>query len=97
MPEPSILFTVTGVVIVGLAAWLAMVLKKSNEPWARTANADMVVAAKASDDPPVEPAAEEVAPTKDSDKKIEVAKSDPKVEAVAEEEKPAEEEKKSET
>ena len=81
MPEPSILFTVTGVVVVSLAAWLAIVLKKANEPWGRTANADMVVAKDA--DPPLEPAVEAAAK---SDPKVEAApKSDPKPSTTADE------------
>lgn len=37
MPEATTLYSVTGVVIVGLVAWVAMVLKQAKEPWARPA------------------------------------------------------------
>ena len=49
MPEATVLYSVTGVVVVGLIAWVSMVLAKAKEPWARPA-------------PPEEPAAAEVAP-----------------------------------
>jgi hypothetical protein len=37
MPEATTLYSVTGVVLVGLVAWVAMVLKQAKEPWARAA------------------------------------------------------------
>jgi hypothetical protein len=37
MPEATTLYSVTGVVLVGLIAWVAMVLKQAKEPWARPA------------------------------------------------------------
>lgn len=37
MPEATTLYSVTGAVIVGLVAWVAMVLKQAKEPWARPA------------------------------------------------------------
>ena len=37
MPEATTLYSVTGVVLVGLVAWVAMVLKQAKEPWARPA------------------------------------------------------------
>lgn len=36
MPEATVLFSVTGVVIVGLIAWVAFVLTTNKQPWART-------------------------------------------------------------
>ena len=37
MPEATTLYSVTGVVVVGLVAWVAMVLAKAKEPWSRPA------------------------------------------------------------
>ncbi|MFO0739301.1 MAG: hypothetical protein U0270_25620 [Labilithrix sp.] len=37
MPEATTLYSVTGVVVVGLVAWVAMVLKQAKEPWSRPA------------------------------------------------------------
>jgi len=41
MPEANVLYSVTGVVIVGLVAWVAMVLKSAKEPWVRPAPAEL--------------------------------------------------------
>ncbi len=35
MPEANVLYSVTAVVVFGLAAWVAVVLKTAKEPWAR--------------------------------------------------------------
>lgn len=35
MPEPYVLYLVTAVVVLGLVAWVAFVLKTAKEPWAR--------------------------------------------------------------
>jgi hypothetical protein len=35
MPETTVLYAVTGVVVVGLVAWVAAALKLNKEPWAR--------------------------------------------------------------
>ncbi len=35
MPEANVLYSVTAVVVVGLVAWVAVVLKNAKEPWAR--------------------------------------------------------------
>ncbi|MBS2016156.1 MAG: hypothetical protein JST00_24960 [Deltaproteobacteria bacterium] len=35
MPEPTVLYSVTVAVVVGLAAWVAVVLKNAKEPWTR--------------------------------------------------------------
>ena len=37
MPEANVLYSVTAAVIVGLVAWVAIVLKTAKEPWARPA------------------------------------------------------------
>jgi len=37
MPEATTLYSVTGVVIVGLVVWVSMVLKQAKEPWSRPA------------------------------------------------------------
>ena len=60
MPEATTLYSVVGVVLVGLVAWVATVLKQAKEPWARPA-------------PPEEPAQEHDAP---EDRKDEPAKLD---------------------
>ena len=41
MPEANVLYSVTGVVLVGLVAWVAMVLKSAKEPWVRPAPAEL--------------------------------------------------------
>ena len=51
MPEPSILFTVTGVVIAGLVAWVGFVLSRAHQPWSREA----VTSGMAIADTPIEP------------------------------------------
>ena len=35
MPEATVLYTVTAVVVLGLIVWVAAVLKTAREPWAR--------------------------------------------------------------
>ena len=35
MPEANVLYSVTAVVVVGLVAWVAFVLKTAKEPWSR--------------------------------------------------------------
>ncbi len=35
MPEATVLYTVTAVVVLGLFVWVAVVLKTAREPWAR--------------------------------------------------------------
>jgi hypothetical protein len=35
MPETSVLYSVTAAVVVGLCAWVAVVLNSAKEPWAR--------------------------------------------------------------
>ncbi|MDB4942884.1 MAG: hypothetical protein JWP97_2418 [Labilithrix sp.] len=35
MPEASLLYSVTGVVVLGLVAWVGWVLTTAKEPWAR--------------------------------------------------------------
>ena len=35
MPEATVLYTVTAVVVLGLIVWVAVVLKTAREPWAR--------------------------------------------------------------
>jgi hypothetical protein len=35
MPDATVLYVVTAVVVAGLAAWVAVVLKTAKEPWAR--------------------------------------------------------------
>jgi hypothetical protein len=38
MPEPTVLYVVTAVVVAGLVAWVAYVLKTAKEPWAAQAS-----------------------------------------------------------
>ena len=54
MPETSVLYSVTGAVVVGLVAWVAFVLKGAKEPWARETPKPVRTAG---DDVPVEGAA----------------------------------------
>jgi hypothetical protein len=35
MPEANVLYSVTAAVVLGLVAWVAVVLKTAKEPWAR--------------------------------------------------------------
>lgn len=35
MPEATVLYSVTAVVVVGLIVWVAAVLKTAREPWSR--------------------------------------------------------------
>lgn len=62
MPEANVLYTVTAVVVAGLAIWVAAALKMAKEPWARPAPA---TATERAADVPIEkteePAAEEKA------------------------------------
>jgi hypothetical protein len=37
MPEASVLYSVTGVVVAGLLVWVGLVLKSAKEPWNRPA------------------------------------------------------------
>jgi cytoskeletal protein RodZ len=53
MPEANVLYSVTAVVVLGLVAWVAVVLKTAKEPWARPPIASLRTA-----DVPLEGAAE---------------------------------------
>jgi hypothetical protein len=75
MPEPNVLFGVTLMVVLGLLAWVAYVLKTAKEPWARPVasavvadaplvTADEPAAEKATDEPASEKAADEPASEK---------------------------------
>ena len=68
MPEANVLYSVTAVVVVGLVAWVAVVLKTAKEPWSRPG-----VAQPRTDDVPVEPGVAEPAEAKADD---EPAKTD---------------------
>ncbi|MBX3185457.1 MAG: hypothetical protein KF819_00525 [Labilithrix sp.] len=50
MPEANVLYAVTAVVVLGLVAWVLVVLKTAKEPWARA----VPQAAARSDDAPLE-------------------------------------------
>jgi hypothetical protein len=64
MPEANVLYSVTAVVVVGLVAWVAVVLKTAKEPWSR---------------PPVPQPRTEDVPVED-DAKAEPAEDDAKAE-----------------
>jgi hypothetical protein len=53
MPEPSVLYTVTAVVLAGLVVWVGYVLKTAKQPWTRA----HVAKPTAEADVPVEPVA----------------------------------------
>lgn len=56
MPEANVLYVVTAVVVLGLAAWVAFVLKAAKEPWTRPDLAQLAQAGPARPpDTPVEP------------------------------------------
>jgi hypothetical protein len=71
MPETTVLYSVTGVVILGLVAWVGVVLKSAKEPWARPAlpaeRADDVAATETpkEEEKLEEPAADEPKATED--------------------------------
>lgn len=55
MPEANVLYSVTAAVVLGLVAWVAVVLKTAKEPWARALPKP---ARTAGDDVPLETPAE---------------------------------------
>lgn len=59
MPEANVLYGVTAVVVVGLVAWVAFVLKTAREPWARAELAASPPAPPASAEASAESAARE--------------------------------------
>jgi hypothetical protein len=68
MPETNVLYSVTAAVVVGLAAWVAVVLKTSKEPWARATPPASPPLQSAEADVPVEGAAGDAAKSDDADK-----------------------------
>jgi hypothetical protein len=50
MPEATVLYTVTAVVVAALVVWVAVVLKTAKEPWARP-TLPLSVALSAADEP----------------------------------------------
>jgi hypothetical protein len=54
MPEANVLYGVTAVVVAGLVAWVAFVLKTAKEPWARAVPAPPAARASRPDDVPIE-------------------------------------------
>lgn len=80
MPETNVLYSVTAAVVVGLVAWVAVVLKSAKEPWAREVPA-VPAERVGTDDVPVEGAAAGEAATADA--KI-TPDAEPKAEAEAE-------------
>jgi hypothetical protein len=85
MPEATVLFSVTAAVVVGLVAWVAVVLKTAKEPWARPAPP----APARTEDVPVEPVAvpkpEEKPEAEEKPAAEEKAETDADAEAKAEE------------
>jgi hypothetical protein len=82
MPEATVLFSVTAAVVVGLVAWVAVVLKTAKEPWARPA----LPATPRTDDVPIEPVAAAKPPAEaeagaEAEEKAEANASDAKVKA----------------
>ncbi len=64
MPEANVLYTVTAVVVAGLAVWVAAVLKMAKEPWTRPQAAHASATAREADVPvekTEEPAADQKA------------------------------------
>lgn len=96
MPDQTILYSVTAVVIAGLVAWVGVALKTAKEPWARpvpqpksSVEVEEKAEAEAEQEKSAEPAEE---------KKAEISSPDATVEAtpVVVPEKKADEEKKDE-
>jgi hypothetical protein len=76
MPEANVLYSVTAAVVLGLVAWVAVVLKTAKEPWARAP-----VAVARTEDVAIEPDADADAKADaDADAKAE-AKADAKADA----------------
>ena len=86
MPEANVLYSVTAVVVAGLAVWVAAALKMAKEPWPRPQAAHASATAR-TPDVPVEKT-EEPAPDAKDEEKADEAKAD---EAKASEEKASEE------
>ena len=70
MPEANVLYSVTAVVVVGLVAWVAVVLKTAKEPWSRP-----LVPQARTEDVPVEGDAVEPAKAEDDAKAEDPAKA----------------------
>src|SRR4051812_1174943 len=85
MPEANVLYSVTAFVVVGLVAWVALVLKTAKEPWARAGAIEPRTA-----DVPVEP--EEKPEAKADDEPAKAAEEEPAKAAEEEPAKAAEEE-----
>ncbi|MBX3227892.1 MAG: hypothetical protein KIT84_23055 [Labilithrix sp.] len=66
MPEANVLYSVTGVVVVGLVVWVALVLKSAKEPWARPAP-PLAEELPSEDAPPEEPEEKKDDEKKDDD------------------------------
>ncbi len=65
MPEATVLYSVTAVVVAALVLWVAVVLKTAKEPWIRQAPPQASAAAgeEPAGAPATEDEAEEVAPS----------------------------------
>ena len=68
MPEANVLYSVTAVVVFGLVAWVAVVLRTAKEPWARELPKAATV-----DDVPLETAAASNAMTSEGGPLVETA------------------------
>jgi hypothetical protein len=66
MPETNVLYSVTAAVVVGLVAWVAVVLKNAKEPWARALAP--APSAERSPDVPMEPSLPEAEAASASEK-----------------------------
>lgn len=84
MPETNVLYSVTAAVVVGLVAWVAVVLKSAKEPWAREVppapprerEADVPIeAVEAEKKPDVEPAKVETEAGPEAEAEAEAAKA----------------------
>lgn len=61
MPEATVLFSVTAVVVVALVVWVVVVLARAKQPWARAASPGPIGPGLEAD-PGVDPAAVETVP-----------------------------------
>ena len=88
MPEANVLYSVTGVVVLGLVAWVAVVLKSAKEPWTRDVPPPPREAQDLAPDAPLvkdEPAAPTEPATDDAPKVVAESDAKPATEVVLEE------------
>jgi hypothetical protein len=85
MPEPNVLYGVTLMVVLGLLAWVAYVLKTAKEPWARpVASVAVADAPLVTEEEPAQEAADEPAKAAEKVDKADKAEEDAEAEKAEE-------------